>query len=61
MRGLECVAQTHGELELQGSLPTLVSLLHFTESFAQVSRVHLSVSTSDCLQDGIVDEDVLVL
>ena len=51
----------HSKLEFHGCAARVIFPLHLGESAPQVTRHHLSVATSDCLKNSIVDEDVLVL
>ena len=51
---------TNSKLEFKLCLARLI-LLHLVEFGTQITRVNLSVTTGDSLEDGIMDECILVL
>ena len=52
---------TNSKLEFQLCLSQLILFLHLVEFGPQITRLNLSVTTGDSLEDGIMDEHILVL
>ena len=52
---------TNSKLQFQLCLAGLILLLHLVEFGPQITRLNLSVTTGDSLEDGIMDECILVL